>query len=181
MKIGLITVSYNSEKTIRDTLESVRKQTHKPHEYIIIDGLSTDNTLEIVKEYSDIVTKVISEKDKGIYDAMNKGIKNIKSDIIALLNSDDTYTDSNVFKDVLSGFKMGYKVVCGGVNYTNFDGEIKRKWNLREYPGTFKYGWHPPHPSFFASINLYNKLRHFVSMPPSYLQVLIKYSIVQMM
>ena len=94
--------------------------------------MSTDNTLEIVKEYSDIVTKVISEKDKGIYDAMNKGIKNIKSDIIALLNSDDTYTDSNVFKDVLSGFKMGYKVVCGGVNYTNYDGQIKRKWNLRE-------------------------------------------------
>ena len=161
MNIGLITVSFNSEKTIRDTLESVSKQSVRPNEYVIIDGSSTDRTLKIIEEYGHVVTKVISEPDNGIYDAMNKGISNINSDIVALLNSDDTYTDDNVLKDVLTGFKSGYKVVCGGVNYINFDRSINRRWILKKYPGTFKYGWHPPHPSFFASKELYSNLGNF--------------------
>lgn len=161
MNIGLITVSFNSEKTIRDTLESVSKQSVRPNEYVIIDGSSTDRTLKIIEEYDHIVTKVISEPDNGIYDAMNKGISNINSEIVALLNSDDAYTDDNVLEDVLTGFKSGYKVVCGGINYINFDGSIDRRWTLKKYPGTFKYGWHPPHPSFFALKKLYDNLGHF--------------------
>ncbi|MGL6616628.1 glycosyltransferase [Aeromonas hydrophila] len=89
MKVSIITVCYNSEKTIEDTIRSVAGQTYKDIEYIIIDGGSTDQTNEIVKKYSDIVSVHISEKDNGLYDAMNKGIKLATGDIIGILNSDD--------------------------------------------------------------------------------------------
>lgn len=108
MKISIITVTYNSEKTLKDTLESVLKQTYKDYEHIIVDGLSKDNTIEIVKEYEKRYNgklRYISEKDTGLYDAMNKGIKMATGDIIGILNSDDIYAHENVLQEIAKKFK----------------------------------------------------------------------------
>jgi glycosyltransferase involved in cell wall biosynthesis len=100
LKISIITVCYNSAKTIERTFQSVRKQTYSNIEYIVIDGNSIDNTLKIIENYKDIITKVISEPDKGLYDAMNKGIKLAKGDIIGILNSDDVFYSNKTLEEV---------------------------------------------------------------------------------
>lgn len=108
MKISIITVTYNSSKTLKDTIESVLKQTYTNYEHIIVDGLSKDNTMEIVKEYEAKYNgklKYISEKDSGLYDAMNKGIKMATGDIIGILNSDDMYAHENVLQEIVEKFK----------------------------------------------------------------------------
>jgi len=104
VKISIITVCYNSSETIEDTIKSVIGQSYSNIEYIIIDGASSDNTLEIIKKYQDQITKVISEKDNGFYDAINKGIGLTSGEIVAILNSDDLYQDENVIHDVLDLF-----------------------------------------------------------------------------
>ncbi len=108
MKISIITVTYNSSKTLKDTLESVLKQTYKNYEHIIVDGLSKDNTMQIVKEYEEKYNgklRYISEEDSGLYDAMNKGIKMAAGDIIGILNSDDIYAHENVLQEIVEKFK----------------------------------------------------------------------------
>lgn len=108
MKISIITVTYNSEKTLKDTLDSVLKQTYTNYEHIIVDGLSKDNTIQIIKEYEPKYNgklKYISEKDSGLYDAMNKGIKMATGNIIGILNSDDIYAHENVLKEIVEKFK----------------------------------------------------------------------------
>ena len=109
MKISIITATYNSEKTLKNTLESVLKQTYTNYEHIIIDGDSKDNTMEIVKQYEEKYQgklRYISEKDSGIYDAMNKGIKMATGDIIGILNSDDIYANENVLEKIAEKFKQ---------------------------------------------------------------------------
>lgn len=108
MKISIITVTYNSEKTLKDTLESILKQTYENYEHIIVDGLSKDNTMQIIKEYEGKYNgklKYVSEKDSGLYDAMNKGVKLATGDIIGILNSDDIYAHENVLKEIVEKFK----------------------------------------------------------------------------
>ena len=112
MKISIITASYNRGKTIRHTVESVLRQTYPDFEYIVVDGGSTDNSIDIVKEYQVAFKgrlKWISERDKGIYDAMNKGIRMATGDVVGILNSDDFYTDENVLQTVADNF-MNYSV-----------------------------------------------------------------------
>lgn len=104
MKVSIITVCYNSQATIENTIKSVISQTHSDIEYIIVDGKSGDNTLEIVNKYQDKIAKVISEPDQGIYDAMNKGIKVATGDIVGILNSDDYYVDSEVVSHIVKAF-----------------------------------------------------------------------------
>ncbi len=116
MLVSIITVCLNSERTIKETLESVAKQRYKNIEHIIVDGGSTDNTLNIIHEYSGVVTRVISEKDEGIYDAMNKGIRISNGDIIYFLNSDDVLYDSKVISDVVKEFKCDHAI---GILYGN--------------------------------------------------------------
>src|SRR5687767_14136440 len=99
MKISVITVTFNSARTVKDTIESVQAQQFPQVEHIIIDGLSSDNTLPVVRQYSNIAV-VVSEKDSGIYDAMNKGIRLASGDVIGILNSDDVYADNNVLNEV---------------------------------------------------------------------------------
>lgn len=109
MKISIITVTYNSDKTLKDTLESVLKQTYKNYEHIIVDGLSKDNTMQIVKEYEEKYNgklKYISEKDFGIYDAMNKGIKIATGNVIGILNSDDIYAHEKVLEEIVEKFEQ---------------------------------------------------------------------------
>ena len=105
MKVSIITVSLNSEKTIEKTINSVISQDHKNIEYIIIDGGSKDNTLEIVNKYKSSITKIISEKDKGIYDGINKGIQIATGDIISLIHSNDIFVDTNVISKIVNIFK----------------------------------------------------------------------------
>lgn len=108
MKISIITATYNSEKTLKDTLESVLKQTYTNYEHIIIDGMSKDSTIKIVKEYEDKYKgklRYISEKDTGLYDAMNKGIKMATGDVIGILNSDDVYANETVLEKIANRFK----------------------------------------------------------------------------
>lgn len=162
MKISVITVVYNGEKTIRDTIDSVLRQTLTDVEYIIVDGISTDSTLSIIRSYGDRITKVISEKDRSMYDAINKGILCATGDIIALLNSDDLYADTEVLARVAHEFEKDSTIGCvyGDLDYVARDNpqKITRSWKSNPYVlGMFKKGWHPAHPSFFVRKSVYEK------------------------
>lgn len=160
-KVTIITVCYNSSSTIEDTIKSVIAQTYKNIEYIIIDGLSTDNTLAIINKYSNQVTKVISEKDNGLYDAINKGIGLATGDVIANLNSDDFYIDNNVISDIVSKFEQeNTSLLYSDLYYVDADDTniIKRYWKSGKYKkGLFFKGWMPPHPTFFVKKEIYNQ------------------------
>src|ERR1700761_9527684 len=105
MKISIITVVYNNEKFIEDAINSVLSQDYKDIEYIIIDGASTDKTLQLVNKYSNNIKKIISEPDEGLYDAMNKGVNLAAGDVIGILNSDDIYYDNSIISEIMQVFK----------------------------------------------------------------------------
>jgi glycosyltransferase len=165
MKISIITPSFNSEKTIEDAIKSVIGQTYKDIEYIIIDGGSKDKTLEIINKYQDKVSKVVSEKDRGLYDAINKGIKLATGEIIGNLNSDDVYENNRVLELVTETFEKTKCDVCwGDLVYVKKDNlnKITRVWKSSEFKtGKFKTGWHPPHPTFFVKREIYEKFGVF--------------------
>lgn len=160
-KVSIITVCYNSSKTIEDTIKSVLSQSYKNIEYVIIDGLSTDNTLEIINKYKNDIAVIISEKDKGLYDAINKGISLASGDIIANLNSDDFYIDENVISDVVSKFEgENTDLLYSDLYYVEEENtdKVTRYWKSGEYKqGAFFKGWMPPHPTFFVKKDVYNK------------------------
>ena len=164
MRISIITATYNSSSTIKDTLESVRDQTYKNVEHLIIDGLSKDDTLEIVGAYPH-VSKILSEKDKGIYDAMNKGISHANGDIIGILNSDDFYASPEVLSKVARAFEdPSIDAVYGDLQYVDHGNtqKIVRRWKAGNYTKkSFYYGWMPPHPSFFVRKKLYEQSGNF--------------------
>ncbi|CNE67360.1 glycosyltransferase [Yersinia nurmii] len=165
MKVSIITATYNSEKTIIDTLLSLEKQTHLDIEYIIIDGASKDNTLKVIDRNSTRVSTIISEPDKGIYDALNKGILAATGDIIGFLHSDDLLADSNVIADVVATFKNnGCDAVYGDLQYVARDNidHVIRCWKSGEFhPRKMQYGWMPPHPTFYMKRELYERLGSF--------------------
>lgn len=164
LKISIITVVYNNEETIQDAVKSVLSQTYKNIEYIIIDGKSTDNTLKNIQKYKSRISTIISEKDNGIYDAMNKGVKIAKGDVIGILNSDDFYINNYVIEDVMNCFTLKKDIVYGNLFYVNAKNpnKIVRKWKSSIFKkGSFRFGWHPAHPSFFAKKELYEKLGYF--------------------
>ncbi len=162
--VSLITVSFNSEKTISDTIESILSQTYENIEYIIIDGLSSDKTVKIAKSYEPLLSdkgyrfKIISEKDKGIYDAMNKGIMLSTGDIIGILNSDDFYTNEFVIEKVVNKM-VSEDAECLYADLLYVDGcnteKVVRRWKAGR--GDFRYGWNPPHPTTFISKKTYDK------------------------
>jgi glycosyltransferase involved in cell wall biosynthesis len=159
LKVSLITVCFNSAETIRDTLESVRKQTYVNIEHIIVDGASSDNTMDIVQEYGH-VSRVISEPDKGLYDAMNKGVELATGDLVGILNSDDFFESDDVVASVVETFHKNPEsdMVFGDVVFvsppdldhvTRFYGAGHfRRWKLR-------FGWMPPHPATFVRKSAY--------------------------
>jgi glycosyltransferase involved in cell wall biosynthesis len=165
MLVSIITVCFNSEKTIRDTIESVMSQDYAEIEYLIIDGGSTDGTMAIVREYGSRIQKIISEPDRGIYDAMNKGISNSSGDVIGILNSDDVYMESN------SVSKLINKLVESGADSVYADLIVVERFNLsnvlRYYdssffsPKKFRYGWMPAHPTFFVKRSVYECAGNF--------------------
>ncbi len=165
MKVSIITSCFNSEKTIEDTIQSVLSQTYPNIEYIIIDGKSTDKTLEIVNNQRDKITKVVSEEDNGIYDALNKGINLATGDIIGFLHSDDIFAHSNVIENVVKLFKeTNTDAVYADLFYVDRKNtnKIIRNWKSGEYKyGVFLNGWMPPHPTVYIKKEVYNKLGFF--------------------
>ncbi|MBU4445801.1 glycosyltransferase [bacterium] len=165
IKVSIITPSYNSENTIEDTIQSILCQKYKYIEHIIIDGGSTDGTLDIIKEYRDRVAYWISEPDDGIYDAMNKGIKAATGEIVGILNSDDIYADNSVIEEVVNIISIGNTDTCyGDLMYVDKDNTKKviRQWKSGNFSKEkFKLGWAPPHPTFFVRRSIYEKYGYF--------------------
>jgi len=165
MKVSIITATYNSAATLKDTLDSVASQDYLDIEHIIIDGSSIDETMNMVEERGERISKCISEPDKGIYDAMNKGIALASGDIIAILNSDDVYQDSQVISDVVRTFQENpVDAVYGDLVYVAADdlNQVKRYWKSGNYyRKAFLNGWMPPHPSFFVRKECYARFGKF--------------------
>lgn len=164
-QVSIITVCFNSVKTISETLKSVTEQDYSQIEYIIIDGGSTDGTLDVIQSYSDKIHLVISEPDKGIYDAMNKGIAKAKGDIVGLLNADDLYNNNNVISKVASLFVDSNLDACYGdlIYFSDKSPEkVARYWRSSPFvTGLFAKGWCPPHPTLFVRRQLYLKYGAF--------------------
>lgn len=164
MKVSIITATYNSERTIKDTLSSVKQQAYKDVEHIIVDGASTDKTINLLDLYGHRGPK-ISETDKGIYDAMNKGVAIAGGDIIGILNSDDFYADSQVIEKVVKTFEeTNCDAVYGDLVYV--DGQqsekVVRRWIAGSYNKKLFYnGWMPPHPTVFIRKEVYEKYGMF--------------------
>ena len=160
MKVSIITVCYNSEKTIEDTIRSVAGQTYKDIEYIIVDGGSTDQTNEIVKKYSDIVSVHVSEKDNGLYDAMNKGIKLATGDVVGILNSDDFFVSDDSLAELMDGFSSpDIDAVYSDLVYVESENtnNVTRLYSSKIFKKSLiKFGIMLPHPTFYAKKNIYN-------------------------
>lgn len=160
MKVSIITATYNSERTIKDTITSVRQQTHKDIEHIIIDGASTDKTLNLLDLYAHKGPK-LSEADNGIYDAMNKGVSMAGGDIIGILNSDDFYSDPHVIEKVVKAFEsFDCDAVYGDLEFIDNKqtNKVVRKWVAGSYDRSLFYkGWMPPHPTVFIRKEIYDK------------------------
>lgn len=165
LKISIITATYNSGKTIRDTLSSVLNQSYKNYELIIKDGGSNDNTVEICREYENIFEgrlKVISEPDKGIYDAMNRGIDNASGDIVGILNSDDFYTSDDILDRIAKEFSANKDLdaIYGDIHFVSPDNLTKcTRYYSSSYfrPSLLRFGFMPAHPSFYVRKEVYDK------------------------
>jgi glycosyltransferase involved in cell wall biosynthesis len=165
MKISIITVVYNNEATISSAIESVLAQTYQDREYIIIDGGSTDGTLERIKAYGDRIDLVISEPDGGVYDAMNKGLAKATGDVICILNSDDLYPHEEVIERVVNAFhNSACDAIYGDLVYVSARDvdRVVRYWKSGRCSWkSFEYGWMPPHPAFFVKKSVYTQYGHF--------------------
>lgn len=159
MKISIITIAYNSAETIEATIQSVISQDYTDVEYIIIDGASKDATMDVVDRYRDQVAVVVSEPDRGIYDAMNKGVARATGEIVGILNSDDFYADNTVLSNVVARFnESGAEAVYADLVYVERDNpdKVVRYWKSKPYkPGMFRKGWMPAHPTFFLKNECY--------------------------
>ena len=145
--------------TIEKTLLSVANQSYENIEHIIVDGNSKDNTIDICKSYSHI-SKILSEPDKGVYDAFNKGIKLATGDVIGFLNADDTFYNENSIQDIVDAFSNNETdIVYGNLDYVNEEGKVIRNWISRPYAkGLVKKAWMPAHPSFYCKKEVYDRL-----------------------
>lgn len=167
MTISIITATYNSERTIRDTLESVLFQTLTDYEYIVVDGESKDSTLDILQEYEPKFNgrmHWVSERDKGIYDAMNKGFQRASGDILVLINSDDLFARPDALELVASEFEKHPEADCVYANLyyvsQNNINNIVRVWKTGEQK-PMRYGWLPAHPTFYVKRKCYEKYGYF--------------------
>lgn len=159
LKVSIITASYNSSNTILDTIRSLEMQTYHNIEYIIVDGASSDNTLEVISNHCTRVSKVISESDNGIYDALNKGINAATGDIVGFLHSDDLFAYRDAIKDIVSTIKsQGTDAVHADLEYVEKDDINKRirLWKSSTYfTKKLKRGWMPAHPTFYMKREKY--------------------------
>ena len=165
MKISIITVSFNIAETIEDTIKSVLSQDYKNIEYIVVDGGSTDGTLDIINKYKNKIAKVISEPDNGIYDAMNKGLKSSTGGILATLNGDDVYADQTIVSRMAEFIQNnGLDAAYGDLIYVDRRDTrlVKRFWQPGQYKrGAFCHGWVIPHPTFFCRKGIFERFGYF--------------------
>jgi len=159
MKISIVTAVLNGEKTIGHAIRSILDQTHKEIEHIIIDGGSTDGTLRVIEGYHPYPGRVLSEPDRGIYDAMNKGIALASGEVIGILNADDFYKHGGVLAQVAKVFEDPALDSCyGDLDYVDSadTSRVIRRWQAGPHrPESFYWGWMPPHPAFFARRKAY--------------------------
>ena len=161
VKVSIITVCFNSEKTIRNTIKSVLNQNYPNIEYIIIDGGSQDNTLSTIESYHRSITKIVSEKDNGMYDALNKGIDLSTGDLIGILHSDDIFYSNDVVNNIVKKIMISKTdSIYGDLDYVdeyNLN-KVIRKWKSGTYnQRKLLFGWMPPHPTFFIKKEIFNK------------------------
>lgn len=169
MKISIITTTYSSAATVRDTIESVLRQTYSDYEYIIKDGGSKDDTLNICREYEPMFggrMKIISAPDKGIYDAMNKGIEVATGDVVGLLNSDDFYTSDDVLQSIVDTFSsdMNLDAIYGDIHFVKDSNLAKcvRYYSSAHFKrGWMRLGFMPAHPSFYCKKACYERYGYF--------------------
>jgi len=164
MKISIVTICFNNENEIRETLESVVNQTYSDIEYIIVDGGSKDKTLAIIHEYSNFITTIVSEPDQGIYDAINKGIRLATGEYVGLIHAGDRLFDAHVIEKIAARFMMKPDLdsLYGHALVENDNGRIIR---IDQSPGfskkLFKYGWFLPHESFYVKTSLFEKYGYY--------------------
>lgn len=168
MKISIITVTFNSGRTLRDTIESVLRQSHPDIEYIVMDGGSKDNTVDIIKEYEPRFAgrmKWVSQKDKGMYDAMNNGIRMATGDVVGIINSDDFYHRDDVIAKVSEAFENNdVEAVYGDVRFVNendLDKTVRYYSSKNFAPWRFRWGFMPAHPTFFTYKRNFDKFGYY--------------------
>ena len=162
IKISIITATWNVESTLADTLESVKNQKYPGIEYIVVDGGSTDGTLDLLNLYGDTINRIISESDMGIYDAINKGIQVATGDVIGFLHADDILADNTIIEKIASEFCLAENLdsVIGDIVFVKqFDPtSVVRKYSSKKWrPSKFAWGFMPPHPSFFCRKKVYSQ------------------------
>lgn len=164
MKISIITITFNSAKTIQRALDSVQSQTYKDIEHVIVDGASTDGTKALIEAYAAKHTNVrwISEKDKGIYNALNKGIAMATGDVIGFLHSDDVLFSSDSIGQIAGAFAdEKTDVVYGDLQYCHGK-KVVRRWRSNAFcPSSLKYGWMPPHPTVYVRKEVYQQVGEY--------------------
>ena len=169
MKISIITVTYNSAVTVRDTIESVLKQEYQDYEYLVIDGGSQDNTVDIIKEYEPKFggkMHWISEKDKGMYDGINKGIRMATGDVVGIINSDDFYHRTDIFDIINKAFEDNKEIqaIYGDVRFVhpnNLDKTVRYYSSKHWKPWRFRFGFMPAHPTFFTYKENFEKYGYY--------------------
>ena len=162
LKISIIVATFNSSKTIRSCLDSIFNQNYSNIEINLIDGKSSDDTLDIVKNYNKkIPIKIISEHDKGIYDALNKGIYSSVGDVVGFVHSDDILASSTIFSEIIKKISLeNFDGVYGDLQYVDFEktDKVIRNWKSCDFNyKLLKKGWMPPHPTFFLKKGVYDK------------------------
>lgn len=165
IKISVVTVAFNAANTIEDTIRSVARQIYSDVEHILVDGASTDGTLDVIERHHDKLTKVISEPDRGIYDAMNKGIRVATGDVIGFLNADDVYAQKNVLAMVAEVMKREHlDALFGDVEFfrpENPAGTLRRYSSARFRPDRIAWGWMPAHPALFVRREVFQRVGAF--------------------
>ncbi|WP_316806901.1 glycosyltransferase family 2 protein [Pedobacter agri] len=165
MKISIITVVYNGERYIKDCIDSVIHQSYQDIEYIIIDGCSTDSTLQTITKYKRYITHFVSERDNGLYDAINKGIKIATGEVVGILNADDTLVSKDVIQEIANAFNNDEEIqaIYGDLNYINpIKNTIVRKWrSYRAGAKDIEKGWMPAHPTLYIKTDLFRKYGHY--------------------
>jgi glycosyltransferase len=165
MKVSIITAVYNNRETVEDCLRSVLCQTYPDIEYLVIDGGSTDGTTEVIGPYRAKIARWVSEPDTGIYSALNKGLNLATGEAVGILHSDDIYAHDRVVEKVVEAFgKSGADSVYGDLKYVdkNNPDRVIRSWKSSPFiPGKFRYGWMPPHPTFFVKKGVFENYGGF--------------------
>jgi glycosyltransferase len=166
LKISIITSVWDNKETIKDAIDSVLSQTYKNIEYIVVDGASSDGTIEIVQRYRDKITKFVSEKDSGIYDGLNRGISLATGDVVAFLHSDDIYANHTIIKEIAQQFESDESLdgIYGDLVYTpkSDTNKVLRYWKSKNFDSTLlAKGWMPAHPTLFLKKEVYDKYGKF--------------------